>query len=64
MVVQEELEKLSIRYLSVDLGVVDLPEAIAESQRHQLGTNLLKYGFELLDDKKSILIEKIKNVVT
>ncbi|WP_051107205.1 helix-turn-helix domain-containing protein [Niabella aurantiaca] len=64
MAVQEELKKLGIRHDSVDLGVVDLQETITEGQRHLLGINLLKYGLELLDDKKSILIEKIKNIVT
>lgn len=64
MAVQEEMEKLGIQHGSVDLGAVDLHETITESQRQLLGLSLLRYGLELLDDKKSILIEKIKNVVT
>jgi AraC-like DNA-binding protein len=39
-------------------------EDITEKQREQLSKNLLKSGLELLEDKKSILIEKIKNVIT
>jgi AraC-like DNA-binding protein len=48
----------------VDLGTVEIMEDITLNQREQLKINLLKSGLELLDDKKSILIEKIKNVIT
>ncbi len=47
----------------VDLGVVEILEDFSERQRALLQENLKKSGLELLDDKKSILIEKIKNVV-
>ncbi len=63
MMVKEELKKLGIPYLLVDLGVVEILEEISEEQRNQLKENLLKSGLELLDDKKSILIEKIKNLI-
>jgi AraC-like DNA-binding protein len=63
MMVKEELHKLGLRYLGIDLGVVEMQEDITEQQRHLLKTNLLRSGLELLDDKKSILIEKIKNVI-
>ena len=64
MIVKEELKKLGLRSLIVDLGMVDIMEQITPDQREQLKNNLLKSGLELLDDKKSILIEKIKNVIT
>jgi AraC-like DNA-binding protein len=64
MIVKEELAKLGLRYVVVDLGVVEILENITESHREQLKVNLLKSGLELLDNKKSILIEKIKNVIT
>lgn len=64
MIVKEELSKLGLRYVMVDLGVVEILEDITESQRERLKANLLKSGLELLDDKKAILIEKIKNVIT
>lgn len=63
MIVKEELSKLNLQYSSLDLGVVEITEEITESVRNQLKINLLKSGLELLDDKKSILIEKIKNVI-
>lgn len=64
MMVKDELKKLGLRYVVVDLGLVEIHEDITEKQREQLKANLLKSGLELLDDKKSILIEKIKNVIT
>ncbi len=64
MVVRQELEKLDIKNARVDLGLVELFDEISTEQRRRLRENLLKTGLELLDDKKSILIEKIKNAVT
>lgn len=64
MMVKEELKKLGLRYVVVDLGLVEILEDINHQQREQLKTNLQQSGLELLDDKKSILIEKIKNVIT
>lgn len=64
MIVKEELKKLGLRYLVVDLGTVEILEHITDEKRDILKRNLLKSGLELLDDKKSILIEKIKNVIT
>jgi AraC-like DNA-binding protein len=64
MIVKEELKKLGLRYVIVDLGVVEIMEDISPELNEQLKKRLLKSGLELLDNKKSILIEKIKNVVT
>jgi AraC-like DNA-binding protein len=64
MMVKEELKKLGLRFVTVDLGVVEILEDITLKQRDQLRKNLLVSGLELLDDQKSILIEKIKNVIT
>jgi AraC-like DNA-binding protein len=63
MVVHQELERLGIKNAVVDLGTVELLDEISTEQRKALKENLLKTGLEILDDKKSILIEKIKNVV-
>ena len=64
MMVKEELHKLGINYVIVELGMVEILEDITQEQRAQLSNSLLKSGLELLEDKKSILIEKIKNVIT
>ncbi|AZA54666.1 AraC family transcriptional regulator [Chryseobacterium sp. G0201] len=64
MVVHEELNNLGIKHAVVDLGIVEVLSDITKLQREILKENLLKSGLELLDNKKSILIEKIKNVIT
>ena len=63
MVVKAELEKLGIHYLLVDFGEVEIVDSISADNREQLKNALLKSGLELMDDKKAILIEKIKSVI-
>lgn len=63
MIVKEELAKIGIRYIAVDLGVVEILEDITQDQHDKLKENLLRSGLELLDDKRSILIEKIKSLI-
>lgn len=63
LIVKEELEMLGLAYKALDLGMVELTEAITKAQRDILKVRLLRSGLELLDDRKSILIEKIKNVI-
>lgn len=63
MMVKEELKKLGLHYVIVELGMIEILEEITLDQRKRLKENLLKSGLELLDDKKSILIERIKNVI-
>lgn len=63
MLVKEELSKLGLHHVVVDLGTVDILEDISQEKREQLKENLLKSGLELMDDEKRILIEKIKNVI-
>ena len=63
MMVKEELKKLGIQHTLIDLGQVETLEDITQKQHEQLKANLLRSGLELLDDKKSILIERIKNVI-
>ena len=61
--VKEELKKLDLHFMVVDLGEVEIMENITLEQRQQLKIALLDYGLELMDDKKSMLIEKIKNII-
>jgi len=63
MLVEAELKKVGINYRSIELGSVEVDEPINIAILTQFGENLLKSGLELLDDRKSIIIEKIKNVV-
>ena len=64
MLVKEELKKLGLHFILVDMGVVDVMENITPDQREQIRLALHKSGLELMDDKKAVLIEKIKNVIT
>jgi len=63
MLVKAELEKLGLHYRVVDLGEVDIEEDITAEQHDLLKAALLRSGLDLMDDKKSILIEKIKNTI-
>jgi len=63
MIVKSELDNLGLDYLAVDLGHAVIKGGISAEQRTQLKSALLKHGLELMDDKKAMLIEKIKNVV-
>lgn len=63
MVVKDELIKLGLHFVVVDLGVVEILEEISNEDREELRVNLLRAGLELLEDKKSILIEQIKAVI-
>ena len=63
MVVKEELKKIGLHFFVVDLGEVEIMEAISSEQREELKASLLESGLELMDDKRAMLIEKIKNVI-
>lgn len=63
MLVKEELSKLDLDFVSVDLGVVEIQGVITDEQRKTFKENLKESGLELLDDKKNILVEKIKSVI-
>jgi len=63
MVVKDELAKLGLHYTTVELGESDILENISAMQHDQFWDALIKSGFELMDDKRSVLIEKIKNVI-
>lgn len=63
MVVKEELTKLGIGYTTVDLGEADITTPFTAELHDQFKVALLHSGLELMDDKKSILIQRIKNVI-
>lgn len=63
MIVKAELKKLGLHYVNVELGVVDVLEDISEEQRSKFKIALHTSGLELMDDKKAMLIERIKNLI-
>jgi AraC-like DNA-binding protein len=63
MLVKSELEKLGLHYTSVELGEAEILEDISKEQENRLNNNLKMAGLELMGDKKSILVEKIKMII-
>jgi YesN/AraC family two-component response regulator len=63
LMVKSELEALGISYSRVDLGEVELAEEVSPEKLEKLKVALHRSGLELMDDKRAILIEKIKNVI-
>ena len=63
MVVKSELEKLGLQLLTVDLGEVETLLPMTTAQLHEIEIRLKSFGLELIDDKKSIAIEKIKTLI-
>nr|WP_043023870.1 AraC family transcriptional regulator [Fluviicola taffensis] len=63
MVVKDELAMLGLHTIAVDLGMVEIVEEISIEDREALRVSLLRSGLELLEDKRSILIEQIKGVI-
>ena len=63
MVVKSELEKLGLQLLSVELGEVEILTTISEEQIMRISKKLETFGFEILNDSNSKIIEKIKTIL-
>ena len=63
MVVRQQLDELDLTYKNIQLGEVELANEPSEQQLQTLREKLLLIGFELLDDKRATLVEKIKTVI-
>ena len=63
MVVQNELEKLGLDAKNIKLGEVILSKEITSLEKENLSKTLEPLGFEVIDDKKGRIIEKIKNII-
>ena len=63
MVVKAELEKLGLRYIYVNIGETDIIDEISPTLLEQLDIALKKSGLLLMDNKKSILVERIKSAI-
>ena len=63
LIVKSELEKMRLQFTVVELGEVEIKEKLSSKQKQELKASLLKFGLELMEDKKSILVEKIKNII-
>jgi AraC-like DNA-binding protein len=63
LVVKDELKRLGLHAVAIDLGVVETQEEITDQQRLTLRERLQKTGLELLDDTNALLIERVKNAI-
>jgi len=63
MAVKTELEKLELHHTRVELGETEIMEDLSAEQWDILSTSLKKIGLELLDDKKNIMVERIKTII-
>ncbi|MES2329819.1 MAG: AraC family transcriptional regulator [Bacteroidota bacterium] len=63
MVVQNELDKLGLAAKNIKLGEVTLERELTKEERDKLEKTLVPLGFEVIDDRKSRIIEKIKNII-
>jgi len=63
MIVEAELEKLGFNRARVQLGEIELPHNLTDAERETFRLALNKWGLELIDDRSSILIEKIKSAI-
>lgn len=63
MVIKSELEKLGIATASIELGEITLDQPLTQEQKSEIESALTPLGFELIDDKKSKLIEQVKTLI-
>lgn len=63
MIVRSALQELGISFSNIELGEAHLTKGLSDSQKEHLKYNLSQFGLELMDDKRSVLIEKIKTVI-
>ncbi len=63
MAVKEALQSMGVHFVFVELGVVETMDDLTAEERRQLKETLLQSGLELMDDKKSELVQKVKNLI-
>ena len=63
LVVRDVLSKIGITLVTIEFGEIEIAESISVSQRDQIDMTLRKSGLELIDDKKGILVQKIKSII-
>ena len=63
VILQEQLDKLDIQYKITGLGDVEIKGDISSEQQNELETGLKKYGIEIVNSPKKILVQKIKDAI-
>lgn len=64
ILVKEELNKMGLHFVVVELGEVEIMEELSKEELDTLRVALKESGLEIIDDKKAMLIERVKNVIT
>ncbi|WP_312192685.1 AraC family transcriptional regulator, partial [Sphingobacterium sp.] len=63
MVVENELHKLNLHIKHISLGQVEIAESLTKNESEELAASFSALGFELIDDKRTVLIEQVKHLV-
>ena len=63
MIVKEQIKKITSNNTIVKLGEVEVVDTLTNAQLNEFKTGLLRFGLVVLDDKKSLIIDKIKKVI-
>ena len=62
-ILKEQLQKLNIPYNIEDTGEINISDTITKDQKKELANALLSYGISILDDQKTVLVERIKHTI-
>jgi hypothetical protein len=63
MAVKNELEKLGLHQTKIELGEAEIMEDLSREQRDNLSISLKNIGLEMMEDRKTILVEKVKTAI-
>ena len=63
VLIKEEIEKLGLTPVNVDMGEADIKQSLTDAQKEKLNAALKKAGLEIIEDKRGILLEKIKKLI-
>ena len=63
-IIQEQLEKLNLQYVYIGFAELEIDDAISGSRLNELNATLCDYGIEIVENQKSILVQRIKDTIT
>jgi AraC-like DNA-binding protein len=62
-IMQEQLDKLQIKHEYLGYAEIDIEDSISSAGLNELNNDLCKYGIEIIENQKSILVQKIKDTI-
>ena len=63
LVISQELKRVKVKATNISLGEVELVKEPTQKQLEKFRNNISRHGFDLLDDSKKLITEKIKNII-